>query len=102
VNLLGEHIDYSLYDVLPMAVCVDSLVAVPAIPSSNGHASIHIYNVHDEKFPGQEVVILAEGEITIDASKYLWTNYFMAGLSGFVDVAQKYPRLSPNQLASPR
>ena len=91
VNLLGEHIDYSLYSVLPMAVCVDSLIAVRAlVPSpSEEHTTLSIYNVNDHKFPGQEIKIPIRGEITIDASKHLWTNYFMAGLVGSIELIRK-------------
>lgn len=98
VNLIGEHIDYSLYDVMPMAVHVDSLVAVRALPSSiEDTAILHIYNVHDQRFPGQE--IRAEGEITIDASKHLWTNYFLAGLSGSIKLLrERIPGFRPASL----
>jgi galactokinase len=99
VNLIGEHIDYSLYDVLPMAVCVDCLVAVRAIPSPTEDPVIQIYNVREKKFPGTEIKIPAEGEITIDASKHLWTNYFMAGLIGAIKLLrERIPGFRPLSL----
>lgn len=100
VNLLGEHIDYSLYSVLPMAVCVDSLIAIRALESSSKHhRKIHIYNVDAQKFPGLEIKIPIKGDILIDASTHAWTNYFMAGLIGSIDLLRKrIPNFSPSSL----
>ncbi len=85
VNIIGEHIDYSLYDVLPMAVIADVLVAVKLSSSP----TVRIANLDAEKFPSQEFDIPAEGDIEIDASKHEWTNYFKAGLRGALQFLRK-------------
>ncbi len=82
VNIIGEHIDYSLYDVLPVAVTADALIAVKVTSSSTDQATIKIANLNQEKFPSQEFQIPVKGDIEIDASKHKWTNYFKAGLRG--------------------
>ncbi|KAF2085031.1 galactokinase-like protein [Saccharata proteae CBS 121410] len=81
VNIIGEHIDYSLYEVLPMAVTADVLIAVAVRPSSED-PRIRIANVNPEKFPTREFDIPKEGEIAIDAKAHEWTNYFKSGLRG--------------------
>jgi galactokinase len=85
VNIIGEHIDYSLYDVLPMAVAADVLVAVNV--TSTPH--VKIANIDSEKFPSTEFSIPIQGDIEIDASKHEWTNYFKAGLRGAVNHLRK-------------
>lgn len=85
VNLIGEHIDYSLYEVLPMAISADILVAVSAVPSdpdSKGESRVSIANVDSEKFASAEFLISAVGQADIDASIHSWINYFKAGLNG--------------------
>lgn len=87
VNIIGEHIDYSLYEVLPMAVTADVLVAVSTITSHSrpgqGHgATVSIANVNSSKFPPSEFSILPDGEVHIDAATHEWTNYFKAGVRG--------------------
>lgn len=89
VNIIGEHIDYSLYDVLPMAVTADVLIAVKAKPSSGEKAMVKLANLNQEKFPPQEFEVPAEGEIEIDASKHEWTNYFKAGFRGALQFLRK-------------
>ncbi len=85
VNLIGEHVDYSLYEVLPMAIAADILLAVsasPLHPNIEKEPRISIASVHSEKFPSAEFSFLADGEADIDASIHSWTNYFKAGLNG--------------------
>jgi galactokinase len=79
VNLIGEHIDYSLYDVLPMAITADVLLAV--LPDSSSK-SVVLANVHSEQFPTRTFDISHLGEVHIDSTQHEWSNYFKAGLRG--------------------
>ena len=85
VNVIGEHIDYSLYDVLPMAISADVLVAIKIVANSDT-PKVRLTNMNSEKFPSQEWKLGRNGEIEIDASTHEWTNYFKAGMRG----ASKY------------
>jgi galactokinase len=80
VNIIGEHIDYSLYDVLPMAVTVDALIAVKR--SAKETPTVNIADIHPDRYPSSEFKIPLEGDIEIDPRKHEWTNYFKAGLRG--------------------
>jgi galactokinase len=80
VNIIGEHVDYSLYNVLPMAVTVDALVAVKA--STKEKPTVKIADLHPDRYPSSEFAIPLDGDIEIDPKKHEWTNYFKAGLRG--------------------
>ncbi|KAF2761434.1 galactokinase [Pseudovirgaria hyperparasitica] len=81
VNVIGEHIDYSLYEVLPMAITSDMLLAVAVRPASDSKPTVRIANMNS-KFPAREFEIPTEGDIPIDATENEWSNYFKAGLRG--------------------
>lgn len=90
VNLIGEHIDYSLYEVLPMAITADVLIAVSPVPRKDQEeVKIHVANLNPQKFKSGEFSVRKDGHIEIDASTLQWTNYFKAGFSGAVDLLRK-------------
>ena len=91
VNLIGEHIDYSLYEVIPMAIIADVLVAVSAVPRdpSSDEVRVRVANLNRDKFRSGEFMVPAHGNIEIDASTLQWTNYFKAGFRGAVELLQK-------------
>lgn len=99
VNLIGEHIDYSLYEVLPMAIAADVLIAVSAVHQSAANTedvTIHVANLNSQKFKQGEFTVPSHGNIEIDASTLQWTNYFKAGFRGAIDILQKEnPDLAP-------
>ncbi|KAL1971195.1 hypothetical protein VTN77DRAFT_147 [Rasamsonia byssochlamydoides] len=82
VNIIGEHIDYNLYDVLPTAVSVDVIIAVKVIPSEGPDAFVKIANVNSEKFPSRQFTVPRDKDVEIDPAKHEWVNYFKAGLVG--------------------
>ncbi|KAH7139489.1 galactokinase [Dendryphion nanum] len=88
VNIIGEHIDYSLYEVLPMAITADFIMAVAVRPADE-KPRIRIANIQSEKFPTREFEIPTEGELPIDASEHEWTNYFRSGLRGVAQLLEK-------------
>ena len=91
VNIIGEHIDYSLYSVLPMAITADTLLAVSATPAAEDVKSfrIRIANVEDDKFEAADFEVPFDGDVSIDATKLEWTNYFKSGLRGVMDLLRK-------------
>jgi galactokinase len=90
VNIIGEHIDYSLYPVLPMAITADALLAASASPTPPDAKTfkIEIANVQKDKFPTHEFEIALE-DVEIDASVHEWTNYFKSGLKGALELLRK-------------
>eukprot|EP00049_Salpingoeca_infusionum_P019048 m.359901 g.359901 ORF g.359901 m.359901 type:complete len:457 (+) comp18808_c0_seq1:152-1522(+) len=77
VNLIGEHIDYSGYAVLPMAIEQDFLIAV----STNDSNKLNVANVNP-KFTSCE---MDAWPIDIDSSSHNWINYFLAGYKGLLE-----------------
>ncbi|KAL5338694.1 ribosomal protein S5 domain 2-type protein [Aspergillus crustosus] len=89
VNIIGEHIDYNLYDVLPTAVSVDVIIAVKVVPSAGWESTVKISNVLPEKFPTREFTVPKDADVEIDPKKHEWVNYFKAGLVGALKVLRK-------------
>ncbi|KAI1751002.1 galactokinase [Xylaria castorea] len=90
VNIIGEHIDYSLYPCLPMAITPDVIIAVSTdvTPAVDGTYKIKIANLDEQRFPTREFDI-PHSEVDIDATKHEWTNYFKSGLRGALELLRK-------------
>jgi galactokinase len=90
VNIIGEHIDYSLYSVLPMAITADCLMAISTSSSSeetsdSSTMNLNLSNVQSSKFPSREFTI-SHDNIEIDSKVHEWTNYFKCGLKGALEL----------------
>ena len=82
VNLIGEHIDYSGYSVLPMAL-KSSLHAAFA-PRQD--ARLDLRNL-DPLYPAFQLPDLAE--LSVDANKPEWHKYFLCGVKGAQEALRK-------------
>ncbi|SCU89904.1 LADA_0F00474g1_1 [Lachancea dasiensis] len=85
VNLIGEHIDYCDFSVLPMAIEMAVMCAVRVLPA-NKTPSVALANA-DPRFSRRQFEMPRDGaEVVIDAAVSDWSNYFKCGLL----VAQQY------------
>ncbi|KAL8894350.1 MAG: hypothetical protein Q9192_004392 [Flavoplaca navasiana] len=95
VNLIGEHVDYSLYEVLPMATSADVLVALALLDEEEDRkggdekAVITMLNTNSHKHRASECTIPREGIAEIDATQHEWTSYFKAGFNGAVGLLRR-------------
>lgn len=79
VNLIGEHIDYCQFSVLPMAIENDLMLAC-RLTSESENPSITLTN-HDSNFAQRKFDLPLDGSlIEIDPSVSDWSNYFKCGL----------------------
>nr|XP_020645734.1 N-acetylgalactosamine kinase isoform X2 [Pogona vitticeps] len=74
VNLIGEHIDYCGYAVLPMAIEQDILIAAEPLSTPD----IHLANTN----PLYSDFHTNADNIQINQAKPLWHNYFLCGFKG--------------------
>eukprot|EP00066_Takifugu_rubripes_P004408 XP_003967762.1 PREDICTED: N-acetylgalactosamine kinase [Takifugu rubripes] len=75
VNLIGEHIDYCGYSVLPMAIEQNILAAV----SVNRSGTITLANINPQY---RDFTLSCSEEIAIDRENPKWHYYFLCGLKG--------------------
>jgi galactokinase len=102
VNIIGEHIDYSLYSVLPMAITADALIAVAldTTPADADSFTVRIANTQPDKFPPREFSVPVAGEVDIDATKHEWSNYFRCGLRAALELLRKkQPGIRPTGMS---
>lgn len=76
VNIIGEHIDYCGYGVLPMAIEQDVTIAC----STNNRGELRFGNVNNTQYPDHTCPV--EG-FTIDG--HTWYNYLLCGFKGIVE-----------------
>ncbi|KFP46753.1 N-acetylgalactosamine kinase, partial [Cathartes aura] len=74
VNLIGEHIDYCGYGVLPMAIEQDILIAVEPVKTQ----VVQLANTNSLYLDFSTSV----NNIQINKTKPQWHNYFLCGLKG--------------------
>jgi galactokinase len=74
--LIGEHIDYCGFGVLPMAIERDVIIAGTA---TDENTNVTVSNIN-EKYPTRQFDWEGKEKIvTIDDSELEWSNYFKCG-----------------------
>lgn len=81
VNLIGEHIDYEGYSVLPMAIRQDTVVAIGR--REEDPPTLQIANVNSSEF--QACSFSADPSQEVDRANHVWANYFICGYKGVFD-----------------
>lgn len=86
VNLIGEHIDYEGYSVLPMAIRQDTIVAIRKRDAGESEKLIRIANVNDKY---SMCTYPANPNQDIDLKNHKWGHYFICGYKGYYEYATK-------------
>lgn len=95
VNLIGEHIDYSDFSVLPMAVDRDMLMGVSFLDETvdpsvakDDTVRVRLTNLNQEEFPARVIWLPKDPTKFVDIDPKIsdWGNYFKCG----VVVAQEF------------
>ncbi|KAM7463164.1 hypothetical protein LguiA_031285 [Lonicera macranthoides] len=86
VNLIGEHIDYEGYSVLPMAIGQDTIIAIRKHDATELEKLIRIANVNDTKY--SMCTYPADPNQDIDLKNHRWGHYFICGYKGFYEFAK--------------
>ncbi|XP_040991123.1 galactokinase [Juglans microcarpa x Juglans regia] len=85
VNLIGEHIDYEGYSVLPMAIRQDTIVAIRKHDEGDAEKVLKIANVNDKytmcTYP-------ADPDQEINLKDHKWGHYFICGYKGYYEYAK--------------
>ncbi|KAI9497413.1 galactokinase [Zychaea mexicana] len=84
VNLIGEHIDYCGFGVLPMAIERDVIIAVA---TTDDDSKVRIANMNPKYEPREFDFEGKETIVTIDSTKHEWSNYFKCGYKGMLERA---------------
>ncbi|KAG6759805.1 hypothetical protein POTOM_036298 [Populus tomentosa] len=82
VNLIGEHIDYEGYSVLPMAIRQDTIIA---IRKNNAEKVLRIANVNGKY---TQCDYPADPNQAIDLKNHRWGHYFICGYKGYYEFAK--------------
>lgn len=83
VNIIGEHIDYCGYSVLPAAIEQDFVMAY--IPSDK--SEIEINNIDKDQYPTER---LSTDPFQKFKEGHHWINYFLCGYKAVLAIEEKY------------
>lgn len=84
VNLIGEHIDYEGYSVLPMAIRQDTIVAI----RKRGPGDEKVLRLANLDAKYSMCTYPADPNQELDMKNHKWGHYFICGYKGFHDFAK--------------
>ncbi|KAF3784977.1 Galactokinase [Nymphaea thermarum] len=85
VNLIGEHIDYEGYSVLPMAIRQDTIIAIHKHEAGQATKVLRISNVNPKY---DTCTYPADPDQDIDLKNHKWGHYFICGYKGYYEYAK--------------
>uniref|UniRef100_A0A7S0WQ04 Galactokinase n=1 Tax=Chlamydomonas leiostraca TaxID=1034604 RepID=A0A7S0WQ04_9CHLO len=88
VNLIGEHIDYEGYGVLPMAINQDTIVAI-----AKGGTELVVSNLDGEHYPTTSFSTDPRQEVNTAA--HSWANYFVCAYKGVYELLEAHGTQAP-------
>jgi len=92
VNLIGEHIDYEGFSVLPMAIEQDILIAI----SPNQLKKLVISNIDPLSYSTKEFNLDSNIDRLINAfDSHHWTNYILCGFRGYFNWSKRDLHMQP-------
>ncbi|KAH3764308.1 galactokinase 2 [Pelomyxa schiedti] len=95
VNLIGEHIDYCGYGVLPFALEQNTFI----VCGLNGGSTLEIHNLDNERFPPRSVSLASLMQTSSECfATHHWTNYIIAGFKGAMEATPTVIPLGINMM----
>ncbi|KAI6649542.1 N-acetylgalactosamine kinase isoform X1 [Oopsacas minuta] len=79
VNIIGEHIDYCGYGVLPIAI----QNSITIVAGRNKTSELNIHNTEFHRYPAFSCKFSAASDISIDGVS--WHNYLLCGIKGVLE-----------------
>ncbi|KAK8795607.1 hypothetical protein WA158_000264 [Blastocystis sp. Blastoise] len=95
VNLIGEHIDYHGYSVLPMAIANDVVMAVSAVDNTENKTEFSVVNVQKELYADSLIPVDPKAPVS---KSHSWALYFQCGYKGAFDGAGELKDKTPKLL----
>lgn len=86
VNLIGEHIDYHGYSVLPMALQTQDVVIAVALDDSGTNTGVKVSNVNTAKFSSASIPLDPSAKVPYEEG-VKWYQYVQCGYKGAFDFA---------------
>lgn len=83
-NIIGEHIDYEGYEVFPMAIALDAIVAARSVPEGHGEGGIAFANVDAAKYPSGRFATTDVDQPMPE--KHGWSSYLLAAYKGVAEL----------------
>jgi N-acetylgalactosamine kinase len=87
VNLIGEHIDYNGFGVLPCAVAKYTVTAI-GISSEDVACALNVFHVDSENFEGRRF----DAVKSVPKEHHHWTNYVLAAYLGAQEAGYNIPK----------
>lgn len=99
VSLIGEHIDYCEFTVLPCAIRADVVIAFSTDASSD---ELQAANMNASRFPARSIELPPAGtKIEIDSTELEWSNYLRAGFRGALELLDNKARAAGSPPVKP-
>jgi N-acetylgalactosamine kinase len=85
VNLIGEHIDYHGYSVLPMALQTQDVVIAVGVAAESSSSDVQVANVNPRWETGS---LPLDPSVEVNRAVHKWYNYVHCGYKGAFDVGR--------------
>jgi N-acetylgalactosamine kinase len=90
VNLIGEHVDYHGYSVLPMALETQDVIIAVGKVTDGSFTGVKVANSNSSKFPTAEIPANPLAPVELGSNGPRWYQYVQCGYKGAFEWAKEH------------